>query len=217
MSIDLGKDPILLISLSLLEILLILIPGLIASKIEKKTLVDELNEMGFQTKPTTLSRMLLKISSGLILGIVFFLLSDFIIFFFLNFIILNVFGAQFLEEGINNAISTTPVNPSLLQLIIILAIQIAVVAPCEEGFFRGFLIKKARKKMKLVYSILLSSLIFTFYHVPPFLVPLSTIITFFGYYFSFGILLSLTFVLFKNSLLPSSIAHFTLNILIILF
>jgi membrane protease YdiL (CAAX protease family) len=217
MSIDLGKDATLLISLTFLEILLILIPGLIASKIEKKSLIDEIKEMGFQKKPTTLSRTLLKIISGLILGIIFFFLSDFIIFFFLNFIILILFGAQFVEEGINNAISTAPVNPSLLQLIIIIAVQIVIVAPCEEGFFRGFLIKKTHKKMKIVYSILLSSLIFTFYHVPPFLVPLSTIITFFGYYFSFGILLSLIFVLFKNSLLPSSITHFTLNILIILF
>jgi len=181
MAIDLGKDPIILIILSFLEILLILIPALIASKVEKKPFLVELKEMGFQKTPTTLRKMLLKVVFGFLIGIIFFFISSFI------------------------------------QLIILVAIQVVIVAPCEEGFFRGFIIRKSHKKMKLFYSIIFSSFIFTIYHVPPFLVPLSTIVTFFGYYFSFGILLSLTFVLFKNSLLPSSIAHFTLNILILLF
>lgn len=50
MAIDLGKDPIILIILSFLEILLVLIPTLIASKVEKISLLDELKEMGFQRK-----------------------------------------------------------------------------------------------------------------------------------------------------------------------
>ncbi|MBY8986952.1 MAG: CPBP family intramembrane metalloprotease [Candidatus Lokiarchaeota archaeon] len=217
MSIDLGKDPILLISLSFLEILLILIPALIASKIEKKSLFDELKEMGFQRKPTTLRKMLLKVVFGLLIGTVFFFVSSFIISFFVNTIVQILFGAQFVEDGIKNAITTTPINPTIIQLIILIAIQIVIVAPCEEGFFRGFIIRKSKKRTKVLYSIIFSSIIFSIYHVPPLLVPLSTIITFFGYYFSFGIFLSLIFVLFKKSLLPSSIAHLTLNILILLF
>ncbi|NVM16231.1 MAG: CPBP family intramembrane metalloprotease [Candidatus Lokiarchaeota archaeon] len=217
MAINLGKDPTLLISLSLLEILLVLLPALIASKVEKKSLLDELKEMGFQRKPTTLRKMLLKVIFGLLIGTIFFFVSGYIISFFVNFIVQILFGAQFVTEGINNAISTTPINPTIIQLIILMVIQVIIIAPCEEGFFRGFLIGKSHNKMKLLYSIIFSSFIFSLYHVPPFFVPLSTIVTFFGYYFSFGIFLSLTFVLFKNSLLPSSIAHFTLNILILLF
>ena len=217
MAIDLGKDPTILIILSFLEILLILIPALIASKVEKKSFLAELKEMGFQKTATTLRKMLLKVILGFLIGVIFFFVSSFIISFFVNFIVQILFGAQFVEEGISNAISTTPINPTIMQLIILIVIQIIIVAPCEESFFRGFLLRKSQNKMKLLYSIIFSSFIFTIYHVPPFLVPLSTIITFFGYYFSFGILLSLTFVLFKNSLLPSSIAHFTLNILILLF
>jgi membrane protease YdiL (CAAX protease family) len=161
--------------------------------------------------------MLLKVVLGFLIGIIFFLISSFIMSFFVKYIVQILFGAQFVEEGINNAISTSPNSPTLIQLIVLVAIQVVIVAPCEEGFFRGFIIKKSHKKMKMLYSITLSSIIFSIYHVPPFLVPLSTIITFFGYYFFFGIFLSLTFVLFKNSLLPSSIAHSTLNILILLF
>ena len=217
MAIDLGKDPNILILISFAEVLFILVPSLIAAKIEKKSFLDELKEIGFQRKPTTLKKMLLKVGFGLLIGTVFYFISGFIISFFVNFIVKIIFGAQFVEEGINNAISTTPINPTIIQLILLIAIQIIVVAPCEEGFFRGFVLRNSSKKMKLLYSIIFSSFIFSIYHVPPFFVPLSTIITFFGYYFTFGIFLSLTFILFKNSLLPSSIAHFTLNILILLF
>ncbi len=217
MAIDLGKDPNILILISFAEVLFILVPSLIAAKIEKKSLLDELKEMGFQRKPTTLKKMLLKVGFGLLIGTVFFFVSGFILSFFVNFLVQTLFGAQFVEEGINSAISTTPINPTIIQLIILIAIQIIIVAPCEESFFRGFVLRKSYKKMKLLYSIIFSSFIFSIYHVPPFFVPLSTILTFFGYYFVFGIFLSLTFILFKNSLLPSSIAHFTLNILILLF
>lgn len=217
MAINLGKDPNILILISFAEVLFILVPSLIAAKIEKKSLVDELKEMGFQRKPTTLKKMLLKVSFGLLIGTVFFFVSGFILSFFVNFLVQILFGALFVEEGINSAISTTPINPTIIQLIILIAIQIIIVAPCEESFFRGFVLRKSYKKMKLLYSIIFSSFIFSIYHVPPFFVPLSTIFTFFGYYFVFGIFLSLTFILFKNSLLPSSIAHFTLNILILLF
>jgi len=217
MAIDLGKDPIILISLSFLEILLIIIPALIASKVEKKPFLVELKEMGFQKTPTTLRKMLLKVVFGFLIGIIFFFISSFIMFIFVKYIVQILFGTQFVEEGINNAISTSPNSPTIIQLIVLVAIQVVIVAPCEEGFFRGFIIRKSRKKMKLLYSITFSSIIFSIYHVPPFLVPLSSIITFFGYYFFFGIFLSLSFVLFKNSLLPSSIAHSTLNILILLF
>jgi len=217
MAIDLGKDPIILISLSFLEILLIIIPALIASKVEKKPFLVELKEMGFQKIPTTLRKMLLKVVLGFLIGIIFFFISSFIMFIFVKYIVQILFGTQFVEEGINNAISTSPNSPTIIQLIVLVAIQVVIVAPCEEGFFRGFIIRKSRKKMKLLYSITFSSIIFSIYHVPPFLVPLSSIITFFGYYFLFGILLSLTFILFKNSLLPNSIIHSTLNNLILLF
>ena len=217
MAIDLGKDPIILISLSFLEILLIIIPALIASKVEKKPFLVELKEMGFQKIPTTLRKMPLKVVLGFLIGIIFFFISSFIMFIFVKYIVQILFGTQFVEEGINNAISTSPNSPTIIQLIVLVAIQVVIVAPCEEGFFRGFIIRKSRKKMKLLYSITFSSIIFSIYHVPPFLVPLSSIITFFGYYFLFGILLSLTFILFKNSLLPNSIIHSTLNILILLF
>ena len=217
MAINLGKDPSLLIVIMFFEIFLILIPALIASKIEKRPVIEEFKEMGFLTKTISLKNLALKIFLGLLIGALLFLFSSFVLYFFTNFIVPILFGTQFVEQGIENAITTKPFNPTITQLIILITIQIIIVGPCEEGFFRGFIIKKSQNKMKLIYSVILSTFIFTIYHVPPFLVPISTIITFFGYFFTLGTLLALTFIFFKNSLLPSSIAHSMFNILILIF
>jgi len=172
--------------------------------------------MGFLQKTNSLKNLTLKIFLGLLIGTLLFFFSSFVLYFFTNFIVPILFGTQFVEQGLENAITTAPFNPTITQLIIIITIQIIIVGPCEEGFFRGFIIKKSQKKMKLIYSVILSTFIFTIYHVPPFLVPVSTIITFFGYFFTLGTLLALTFIFFKNSLLPSSIAHSIFNILILI-
>ena len=217
MAISLGIDPNILILISFTEILFVLVPSLIAAKIEKTPFIVEVKELGFNVKNSKLKNIILKICAGMVIGIFFFFISDFLLTFYIRFIIQNLFGAQFIEEGIGNAISTSPVNPNFIQLSLLIAFQIIVIGPCEEAFFRGFVIKKSKNKVKLIYSIIFSSFLFTIYHVPPFLVPFTTIITFFGYYFTFGILLSLVFVAFKGSLLPSSIAHSSLNILLLIF
>ena len=217
MAINLGIDPNILILISFTEILFVLVPCLIAAKIEKTPFIVEVKELGFNVKNSKLKNIILKICAGMVIGVFFFFISDFLLTFYMRFIIQNLFGAQFIEEGIGNAISTSPVNPNFIQLSLLIAIQIIIIGPCEEAFFRGFVIKKSKNKVKLIYSIILSSFLFTIYHVPPFLVPFTTIITFFGYYFTFGILLSLVFVAFKCSLLPSSIAHSSLNILLLIF
>ena len=217
MAINLGIDPNILILISFAELLFILIPSLIAAKIEKTTFIFEVKELGFNVKNSKFKKIILKICAGMVIGVFFFFISNFLLTFYMRFIIQNLFGAQFIEEGIGSAISTSPVNPNYIQLALLIAIQIGIIGPCEEAFFRGFVINKSKNKVKLIYSIILSSFLFALYHVPPFLVPLTTIITFFGYYFTFGILLSLIFVAFKGSLLPSSIAHSSLNVLLLIF
>ncbi|MFX1504316.1 MAG: CPBP family intramembrane glutamic endopeptidase, partial [Promethearchaeota archaeon] len=181
-------------------------------KIEEKSFKDILREMGFKKNKD----IFLKVISGLSLGIIFFFFSNFIIIFFRDIIIRNLFGAEFVKQAQEGSISTAPIHPNYIQLIILILQQIIIIGPCEEAFFRVFLIKKFRTKMKLVYSILLSSIFFTIYHVPPFIVPLSTILTFFGYYFTFGLLLSFILVYFNFSIVPCSVAHSCFNILIIL-
>ncbi|HEY0090307.1 MAG TPA: CPBP family intramembrane glutamic endopeptidase, partial [Candidatus Lokiarchaeia archaeon] len=150
-------------------------------------------------------------------GVIFYLTAGYLIFVFKYLIIENIFGSTFIKEAEKGAINTTPLHPNFAQLIIIIILQIIIVGPCEEGFFRGFILKRCGNKVKSFYAILISSFFFAIYHTPPLLVSLTTIITYFSYYFVFGLLLALIFKLFKNSLIPCSIAHSFFNILIIIF
>ncbi|MFX0002089.1 MAG: CPBP family intramembrane glutamic endopeptidase [Candidatus Hodarchaeota archaeon] len=211
MSLQLGENTWILIGIMLFEILFVVLPALISSRLMKKSFMDEINEMGFQKN----KNMFIKILLGLSFGILFFFFSNFILILFRDLIIRNLFGNEFVQQAQEGTISTTPLQPSAIQLCIIIIMQIIITGPCEESFFRGFLIKKFNFKLKLVYSILISSAIFTVYHVPPFLVPMPTIITFFGYYFTFGLFLSFIYVYFNYSIIPGSVAHSFFNILLL--
>ncbi|MHA1292966.1 MAG: lysostaphin resistance A-like protein [Promethearchaeota archaeon] len=216
MTTNLGENPWILILLTFLELLLVLIPAFIAGKVEKKSFKEELNEMGFCKNTAPFIKNLHKIISGLLIGFIFFLIGGFIIIFFKYFIVENIFGASFVKEGEQGAIKTDPIQPTILQIIIIIILQVIIVGICEEAFFRGFIIKKCEKKMNLIYAVLFSSICFAFYHIPPFLVPLKTIITYFGYFFTFGILLALVYLYFDYSLIPCVVAHSFFNILILI-
>ncbi|MCK4286442.1 MAG: CPBP family intramembrane metalloprotease [Candidatus Lokiarchaeota archaeon] len=209
---QLGENPWFLIGLIFLETLLVFIPALISSKIEKKTFKKLLSEMGFQRN----EEIFIKIIAGLSMGILLFFLGNLLILFFRNIIVENLFGAGFIEQGQEGAITTTPIQPDVYQLSILIILQIIIIAPCEEAFFRAFIIKKFQVKIKLIYSILISSTFFAFYHVPPMLVPVTTIVTFFGYYFIIGVILALIFLYFNFSIIPCSVAHSCFNILVLL-
>ena len=212
MVVQIGQNSWILIGLMFLEIFFIIIPALLSSKIEKKDLKTLLIEMGFDKNED----FIIKIVAGVSFGILLFFSGDLIIIFIRNIIIENLLGTDFIKSGQEGVISTLPVQPSSAQLIIIIILQILIVGPCEEAFFRGFFVKKFKNQTKSVYLILISSTLFAFYHVPPFLVPFTTIITFFGYYFIIGISLSLIFFYFKCSLITVSVAHSCFNILILL-
>ena len=212
MTIQLGENPWILIGLIFLEILFVIIPAYISSKIEKKSFKKLLFEMGFQKNDD----ILIKIIAGLSIGVIFFSFGNFILIFFRHIVIENLFGTKFIAEGQEGVISTLPIQPNMGQIIILVILQIIIIGPCEEAFFRGFIIKKLNVKMKIVYSVIISSIFFSFYHVPPFLVPLTTTITYFGYYFAFGVLLASIFIFFEHSLIPCSISHSCLNVLLLL-
>ena len=168
--------------------------------------------MGFQKN----EEIFIKIIAGLSIGIVLFFLGNILILFFRNIVVENLFGTGFIEQGQEGAITTTPIQPDVFQLSILIILQIIIIGPCEEAFFRVFIIKKCQVKIKVIYSVIISSTCFAFYHVPPIIVPITTIVTFFGYYFILGIFLSLIFLYFNYSLIPCSVAHSCFNILILL-
>lgn len=217
MAIELGANPWILIGLMFGELLLILIPALIASKIEKSSIKEQLIFMGFQRNKDPILKNIIKVLAGILIGFIFFFISGYIAFFFKKVIIENLFGTNFYKEGQKGSINSQPIRPTFFQLIIIIILQFLIIALCEETFFRGFIIKKIEKKTNNIYAILFSSICFAIYHTPPFLVPLITIIVYFGYFFTFGVLLSITLKVFDYSLIPCIIAHGLFNTLILIF
>ena len=217
MSINLGATPLILIFFITLEILLIIIPNLIASYIEKKSFKEELVDMGFSLSNYNIKRILLLISQGILIGVIFYFIGGWIFIFFVDIVIKNVLGTVFVENAINNTINVEPINPQIIELVIIIVLQVLIVGPCEEGFFRGFIFKKIKNKSKYYIALIISALCFTLYHIPPILVPFSTMITFFGYYFTFGLLFGVLYRINKESLLPNLVAHSLFNILVIIF
>ncbi len=85
---QIGENPWVLIGLTFLEILFIFVPAAISSKIEKKSFKQLLSEMGFQKN----EEIFFKITAGLSIGILFFFFGDFLIIFFRNFVVENLFG-----------------------------------------------------------------------------------------------------------------------------
>ncbi|MFX1588464.1 MAG: lysostaphin resistance A-like protein [Promethearchaeota archaeon] len=216
MPIQLGENFWILVILMSLELFLIIFPVLISAKMEKKTLKEEFKEIGFFREAKNTYRTCLKLILGIDIGIFLYLFSGFLMFAYRNILIESLFGTRFVEEGITNIINTEPIQPSYIEISIAIILQLLITGPCEEGFFRGFLIQKLNYKLKLNYSIILSSTFFTLYHVPPFLVPIQTIISYFGYYFTIGSLFALIYIYSGRSLIMCSITHSIFNILVLL-
>jgi membrane protease YdiL (CAAX protease family) len=214
--IQLGENPWVLILLSTLEIFLVIIPILISSRLSRTSIKHELREIGININLSNFSLKIKKAVLGIFIGIILVVISNFILVFFQDIITANLFSEEFVAQGKENAINSQILNPTPLQLYIFILIQFLIIGPCEESFFRGFIIVKLKNKIRLIYTLIISSLIFTLYHVPPFLVPLSTIISYFGYYFTIGFILAIIFIYSNFSLIPTSLAHSVFNFLILI-
>ncbi|MHA1511498.1 MAG: lysostaphin resistance A-like protein, partial [Promethearchaeota archaeon] len=127
-------------------------------------------------------------------------------------VIIQIMGQDFYNTAAEGSVNTTPPPPPPDPLIIWTLIIIGVivifitVAFAEEFCFRGVLLKEFNHKNK-VFGVILSSFLFMLFHVMPGIVPWSTFLTFWLYYFSFGVLLSLVTIFQKGDLIVSIIAH----------
>ena len=122
MAIDLGVYPWILIGIMFLELLLILIPALIASKIENTSIQKELKFMGFQKNDDSQLNNIMKVLAGISIGFILFLISGYILFFFKTLVVENILGYMFVKNAEEGTINTTPLAPNLFQLIIIMAL-----------------------------------------------------------------------------------------------
>ena len=212
---QLGNGNLNLIFLTFLELLLLIIPIIILNLIDKKPLIDHLKSMGFDFSRFSYKKAFLFIFEGIGIAIIFFLISGLLIDVSFT-IISSIFGDAFIQDAVSNLIDVSPIEPSPFELIIIIFLQFLIVAPCEEALFRGFIFKKLHYNLNYFFSVVLSSTIFAFYHVPPFIVPYSTIFLYFWYFFTFGILLTLLYSLNRELLLPCILTHAIFNMIVLI-
>ena len=210
-----GSNNLILILITFLELLLLVIPIIFVYIFKKQSLFSQLKSIGFDRSKYNSKRVLICIFEGTLIAILFSLIASWLI--YSSIIVVSyIFGDAFVQNAINNAIYVEPTRATPVELTIFVILQFMIVAPCEEGFFRGFLFKKLNNKLNFSVSLLLSSTIFAFYHIPPCIVPFSTITFYFGYFFTFGILLSLLYSLNRGLLLPCIIAHAIFNTIVLI-
>jgi len=151
-----------------------------------------------------------RILLGLMIGFCFYYLASFMIS-TTQFLVVSAFGEDFYRIADEGSIDITPNLISVPELLIILSVNFILVGPCEELFFRGVLFRDFKSAYGNKIAIVSSSLIFGIYHIPPFIVPFQTIITFLPYYSLMGFFLALI-VNFQDGDLTSAItAHAFFN------
>ena len=201
------------------ELIFIIIP-MIVFKIQKKDLKYEFrhriipNEMQNRNFWFRLADIIM----GIFIGIFFYYFGGLLAVTIKN-VIIKIMGEEFYNIASEGSVNTTPPPPPpdpliIWTLIIIGVIVIFVtVAFAEEFCFRGVLLKEFNHKNK-VFGVILSSALFMLFHVFPVIVPWATFLTFWLYYFAFGVLLSLITIFQKGDLIVSIVAHGTFNSII---
>jgi membrane protease YdiL (CAAX protease family) len=210
MGFDLASTSRIFFLSSMLEFVFILIP-LIVFKLQKKNLKEE-----FRTRiipiPRPFKRRMLDIGIGLGIGYLFVYLGGFLAI-FIRQITIQIFGSDFYGQAVAGSVNTTPPSMEVWEVIITFIIMFGVVGFSEEFCFRGILFKEFSKKSPIL-GLLLSSGLFMIYHVFPGVVPIQTFVTFWLYYFTFGIILGILTWIQKGDLLTAIIAHGTFNSLL---
>jgi len=220
MGLDVASSAGAFFLFSTVELIFFVVIPMIVFKIQKKDLKYEFrhriipNEMLHRNGWLRLADIIF----GILFGVFFYffggLLSSTI-----RKVIIYIMGQEFFETASAGSVNTTPPPPPPDPLIIWMLIIVGVivifvtVAFAEEFCFRGVLMKEFNHKNKIL-GVVLSSALFMLFHVFPGIVPWATFLTFWLYYFAFGVLLSLVTLFQKGDLIVSIIAHGTFNSII---
>ncbi|HME54637.1 MAG TPA: CPBP family intramembrane glutamic endopeptidase [Candidatus Lokiarchaeia archaeon] len=122
-------------------------------------------------------------------------------------------GESALQEASSNLNQFIVVKPTILDIFIYGIACFVTIAPNEELFFRGFLVKKM--PFSRSRNVLLSSIFFSVYHLLT-TFDLYSILYMFLYYFIWGIVFSLIYLGCKEQLLFPIITHGLFDLLLFL-
>ncbi len=214
---DIATSNLAFLLFSMAEIIFILIP-MIVFRIQKKDLKYEFrhrivpNEM-LERK---LILRLVDVGAGVLVGILFYFFGGYLALTIKAVVVENQ-GEEYHQTASEGSVNTTPPPPDspntiLIWILIIIGVVVmfVFVSLSEEFCFRGVL-QKEFGHISPILGILLSSFFFMLYHVFPGIVPWATFLTFWLYYFSFGLLLATITYFRKGDLVISIIAHGSFN------
>jgi membrane protease YdiL (CAAX protease family) len=214
MALDIAPDFWSFIFFCFLEIIFIILP-MIIFKLQKKDLKYEFKHRIVPEKKSFCIRIF-HIFIGLVVGVGFYFIGGYLAA-FIRSIVIEDKGVEYYEEATEGSVNTTPPPPSpvdfnriYFELIFGIVVMFLLVAFSEEFCFRGVIFKELNHKSK-VLGYLLSSFMFMIYHVFPGIVPWETFLTFWLYYFSFGILLAGITHWQKGDLIIAIVAHGAFN------
>ncbi|MCF2141520.1 MAG: CPBP family intramembrane metalloprotease [Candidatus Lokiarchaeota archaeon] len=216
MGLDLAQNVFSFFIFCIIELLFILIPMLVF-KFQKKNLKYEFRHRIIPNERLHRSWKLrvVDVLSGVTLGVLFYYIGSFMAK-TIKKIIIQLKGEDFYHAATTGSVNTTPPppppNPFLIWAIIVVgvALMYMTVALSEEFCYRGVILKEIGHKSKF-WALILSSGFFMIYHVFPGIVPWATFLTFWSYYFTFGLLLGGITLFQKGDLITSIIAHGTFN------
>jgi len=222
MALDIASSAVAYFLFCFAELIFIAIP-MIVFKLQKKDLKYEFrhrivpNEMLNRNFWFRLADIIM----GIFIGVFFYYFGG-LLAITIKKVIIEIMGEEFYNTASVGSVNTTPPPPPPDPLIIWTLIIVGVivifttVAFAEEFCFRGVLLKEFNHKNK-VFGVILSSTLFMLFHVMPGIVPWSTFLTFWLYYFVFGVLISLITMFQKGDLIVSIVAHGTFNSIIWIF
>jgi membrane protease YdiL (CAAX protease family) len=210
MAIDLASNSLMFFLVSLLELIFIAIP-LLVFKIQKKDLKYEFCHR-IIPEPRRWKRRVFDVGVGILLGLAFVFIGSYVAF-YTRLLVVRILGESFYASASAGSVNTSPPSLKIWELMLGVVVMFALVGLSEEFCFRGVLFKEMGKRRPLI-GALGSSFFFAIYHVFPGVVPISTFVTFWFYYFLFGVLLAAITHFQKGDLITAIIAHGTFNSLL---
>lgn len=216
---ELLYSPLFTTLLTLSELIFLIIPLFIVKKfIQKPSYKNSIKLLGVYNDRRIKNYLLKEVLIGISFAVGAYLVVQ-LVSFLTDLSFSAIFGQQALEnaygtyqEGVGGAITAN----SIMELIISMILMIVIIGPSEEVMFRGFSQKGLDRKVGKQWAIVISTLLFTFFHVIPGLMPLDLFLLLFPPYLIISLMLCSLYVWRKENLIACIIGHGVYNALTIL-
>ncbi len=223
--IAIASSPLFFIVSTLIEFILILFPLLYVGKfIERPTLKNRLELLGFTTKRFSKIGVVREILIGLSFAVIGVFLVSFVSI-FVEILLEFIFNVNIVSNGESIPSSDVEIiisSASIIEVVLLVLVMIFVVGTSEEILFRGFMQRGLVRTLGNRWGLIVTALIFASIHLVGFLLSyfmgaidqftfaIVMLLSFFPY-FSISILLGLLYLWRKENLIAVMVTHGVYN------